>query len=946
MLTLLAGHLLAAVAAPSLVHRFGPRAVAVLALVPAAALGWLALAPATAEHTVRWVPSLQLELALRLDPLAAALVLLVGGVGALVLLYCARYFPAAGFELPRVTALLLGFAGAMLGLVLADDLLLLYVFWELTTVLSYLLVGGTGAGQQERRAAMTALVVTTAGGLAMLVGVLLLGAAAGTFRISGILADPPPAGPQVAAALVLLLVGAGTKSALVPWHFWLPAAMAAPSPVSAYLHAAAMVKAGVYLVARLAPVFGDHGPWRPLVITFGAATMLLGGWRALRQHDLKLLLAFGTVSQLGLLVVLVGTGNRAAAQAGVALLIAHGLFKAALFLVVGAVETATGERDLRALSGLSRGCRPLFVVAGLAAASMAGVPPLLGFVAKEAALTAVAAEPLLLTVVVAGSALTVAYSARFVWGAFAGKPGVAPTPVTRPHLALVGVPGLLAVAGLALGPAAPALGYLADGYASAYPAAGSPGGGLALWHGPTPALLASLLAMAGGGALFVQRGRVEAVQHTVARVGELGDAERVYRRAMHGLDLLAVRVTAVTQRGSLAQYLAAVLLVFLLGPGSVLVLGVPWPSAWRAWDAPAQPVAAVLCITGAVGAVLARRRMSSVLLVGASGYGIALLFLIHGAPDLALTQLLVETVTLLTAALVLRRLPARVPLRTDRAVPGARSRVVLAAGVGLLMASLAAVSAGARVATPVSAGFAEAAVELGGGRNVVNVTLVDLRAWDTFGEISVLVAAATGVASLVFLRHRTGSAPRPVRPPRPRRRPGVWLPGLGALGQRQRSLLLEIGVRMIFHTVLVLSVYLLFAGHNQPGGGFVAGLVAGPALVPRYLAGGRHELRLAAPIDAGPLIGTGLLAAAGTGAAALLLGGDVLQSAILDLHVWPLGQVKLVTSLFFDIGVYLVVLGLVLDILRSLGAGVDRQAAVPVGEPAEEPAWETAEELR
>jgi multicomponent Na+:H+ antiporter subunit A len=494
VLQLVALHFIGALAAPVLVRRWGRGAFLPLAAIPGAAAVWaLTLAPAVLEgdparlpsQTVPWVPSIGLALDVRLDSLSWLMVLLVGGIGALVLLYCAAYFSSGSAALGRFAGVFVAFAGAMLAVVTTDNVLALYVAWELTTVFSYLLIGHYFDRKASRRAAMQAIVVTTLGGLAMLAGLVTLAEAAGTYALGALVAAPPTGGlAEVAVALVL--VGAVTKSALVPFHFWLPAAMAAPTPVSAYLHAAAMVKAGVYLVARLAPGFAGSAAWQWTVLGLGSATLLLGGYRSLRQHDLKLLLAFGTVSQLGLLVVLVGRGTQAVALAGLALLGAHAMFKASLFLVVGAIDDATGTRDLRELSGLGRRL-PLLSAAGvLATASMIGLPPFAGYVAKEAALDGLwyggaAADRALLAVVVLGSILTVAYGLRFVWGAFGTKPGVEPQTPDRPAALLLLPPALLAVGGLVAG-VLPGLGEaLLAPYADTYPA-GEPGH-LTLWAG-------------------------------------------------------------------------------------------------------------------------------------------------------------------------------------------------------------------------------------------------------------------------------------------------------------------------------------------------------------------------------------------------------------------------------------------------------------------------------
>ncbi|PWW21718.1 multisubunit sodium/proton antiporter MrpA subunit /multisubunit sodium/proton antiporter MrpB subunit [Geodermatophilus normandii] len=941
MLVLLLLHLFAGLLAPALVRWWGRQAFLALALVPAAAFGWVlsrlgpVLAGEEQREAVTWIPALDLDVALRLDALALTFAALVTGVGALVLVYCARYFSPGEEGTGRFAGCLTAFAGSMLGLVLADDMLLLYVFWELTTVFSFLLIGGSGRRLAARRAASQALVLTTAGGLAMLVGVILVGQASGSRLLSEVVADPG-SGTAMTVGAALVLAGAVTKSALVPFHFWLPAAMEAPTPVSAYLHAAAMVKAGVYLVARLAPGLADVPGWRPAVLGLGVATMLVGGYRALRQRDLKLLLAFGTVSQLGFLVALVGAGSAELAAAGLAMTLAHGLFKSTLFLTVGVVDHATGTRDLRRLSGLGRRLPVLAAIGAAAAASMAGLPPLLGFVGKEAAFTALldgglpdrTAALVVLVGLVTGSVLTAAYTARFVWGAFARKPGVDDTGLVHPPEALfLAAPAVLALTGLVLGPASPLLDPLVAAHAETLPRYAPEAEHLALWHGWQPALALSALTVLGGAVLFAVRGPVQRLQGRVA-VG--ASADEGYWNVVQGVDRLSVLVTGTTQRGSLPAYLGTILVVVLALPGTLLLTRAPWPGEWRAWDTPVQAVVGVVVVTAAALTLRIRQRLSAVLVVGVTGYGIAVVFALQGAPDLALTQFLVETLTLVVFVLVLRKLPKDISERhrpRERAVRG-----VIAVAVGAFMAAAGAVALSARTATPVSADWPGPAYEFGGGKNVVNVTLVDIRAWDTLGEVSLLVVAATGVASLVFLRGRTGGVDRVTRAElsrsrqRSRRAPrDHWLAATATLDPARRSVVLEVVTRLLFHTITVFSLYLLFSGHNEPGGGFAGGLVAGLALVLRYLAGGRYELGEAAPVAPGLLLGSGLLFAGVTGVAGPLLGGGVLQTAIVETTLPVLGDVKLVTSLFFDCGVYLIVVGLVLDVLRSLGAELDRQ---------------------
>ncbi|WBB70325.1 Na+/H+ antiporter subunit A [Micromonospora sp. WMMD812] len=924
MLVLLILHLVAALLAPLLVRWWGPRACYPLALAPAAAFGWaLARTPAVRDggavvETYPWIGQLGLDVALRLTTLSWLMTLLIGGVGALVLVYCARYFTAGSLGLARFAGVLTAFAGAMLCLVLADDLLLLYVGWELTTIFSYLLIGHSTERRSSRWAAAQALTVTTLGGLAMLVGFIMLGEHAGTYRWSEIAARPLPGGGYLVAAVLLILLGALTKSAVLPFSSWLPVAMAAPTPASAYLHAAAMVKAGVYLIGLLAPVLATVGPWRPVVVVAGLATMLVGGWAALRQTDLKLLLAYGTVSQLGLLVVLTGAGTPDAALAGAAMLLAHALFKAALFLVVGVIDHGAGTRDLRELSGLRHGSGPLVTVAVLAAASMAGLPPLVGFVAKEAVFAAFIDRPAILAVLAAGTVLTVAYSVRFLWGAFADRPGVEPTPLGRIAPPLLVPPAVLAGVGLVAGPFAGGLDVVLRPYAEL---SGTVHAHLALWPGPTPALGLSALVLVGGGVLFALRGPL-APALTRLRAPVTGNVG--YEWVIDRFDRLAVEVTGATQRGSLPQYLGTILIVLVVLPGGAMLAARPWQERIAAWDTPLQLVVAVVLGVAAVLAVGARRRLTAMLLVGVTGYGTAMLFVLYGAPDLALTQFLVETATIAVFVLVLRRLPDRFSARPLRRARWLRRGIGVL--VGVVTAGLALVAAGARQAPSVSAAFPELAVSEGYGRNVVNVTLVDIRAWDTMGEMAVLVVAATGVASLIFQRSRTGPRPRRPEPSARANRPDrpVWLRGGARLGERRRSIVLEVVTRLIFHTVVLFSLFLLFSGHNAPGGGFAGGLVASLALVVRYLAGGRYELAEAAPVGAGTVLGAGLAISVGTGVVALLAGGSVLQSARIDLYAPLIGHFYVITSLFFDIGVYLVVVGLMLDILRSLGAEVDR----------------------
>src|SRR6478735_2147465 len=512
MLAILAVHAVATALAPVLVYRWGRMAFYPLALVPLGSLVWVAMhwpgagRPVTVD--VPWVPELSMNIALRFDALTAIMSVLVLAIGALVLFYCADYFHHRDGHmekrLPSFAAELVAFAGAMFGLVVSDNMLMLYVFWELTTVLSFLLVGHYAERATSRRAATQALLVTTFGGLAMLVGIIVLGNLSGTYLLSELIAAPPT-GVAASVGVVLVLVGALSKSAIVPMHFWLPGAMAAPTPVSAYLHAAAMVKAGVYLVARMSPGFADAPPWRPVIVVLGLLTMLLAGWRAVREYDLKLILAFGTVSQLGLITLLVGTGGGELMLAGLTMLCAHAMFKAALFMVVGVIDHATGTRDIRRLAGLGRQHRPLLIIAVGATASMAALPPFLGFVAKEADFETVAhapslgaAAPYVLAGIVLGSVFTTIYSLGFLHGEYGRKglrqPSKRVAEMHRPPATFLAAPAILAAAGLVFGVWPAGLDQVLHSYSDTMP--GGETYTLALWHGFGVPLLLSALVLA------------------------------------------------------------------------------------------------------------------------------------------------------------------------------------------------------------------------------------------------------------------------------------------------------------------------------------------------------------------------------------------------------------------------------------------------------------------
>ena len=942
MIAVLLIHALAVALAPVALRYVGRNALLMLATAPLAGVVW-ALAHTSSVFSgdilaeeYSWVPALSLDVAFRLDPLSWLMVLVVSGVGALVMVYAARYFSENAASLGRFSAVFTAFAGAMFGLVTADHLMMVYLFWEMTTILSFLLIGHHFDRRAARAAARQAIHVTGAGSLAMFAGfVMVAHPTGGSYRISVLVAAIQAGSydghsPLVIVGAILIIWGAAAKSALVPHHFWLPGAMAAPTPVSAYLHAAAMVKAGVYLIARLTPAFTYVPGWSPLIVIIGLATMVLGGYRALRQIDLKLVLAYGTVSQLGLISAALGFGTSATMAAGLGMLIAHSVFKSALFMSVGLVEKTTGTRDLRELSNLMRYKPWLAAAGGICAISMAGVPLLLGYLGKEAFVTALvdgthavwllelmpasnlgmrAVELGCLAVLVGGSMFTVAYSWRYWWGAFAPKRvkvdmKVEPTPA-------VSIAPIVLLAAASLAGAYPAW---MDAVTNLI-ATGMPGDShIALWSGVVPAVCTGAI-LIGGAYMAVKRPAVARLQRRLQP--KHVNVVSAYRWSVIALENFSARITAILHPGSLPWDVNTILAVFAV----IVVYALAHISdptvKLSLWNSPLEVGIAVVCAAAAVVAVQARRRIKSVIALGVVGSTMVLLFVIYGAPDLALTQSVVEIVSFIVFALVLRSLPrffSNRPLQISRWL-----RLALACTVGAAVSVATIFAVQARVHEPSSDLMKKEALPFGYGTNIVNVTLVDIRAWDTIGELSVVLVTATGVASLIYLSRRHTRIERA-----PRVSVGSWLPSTARLSPLQRSVMLEIGVRLMFPTLIVVSIWLTLVGHNNPGGGFAGGVVAGIALVLRYLAGGRAELWSALPIAPGRMLGLGLFIAAIGALMPLAQGKRVLESTPIDIPLGFVGQLHFTTALVVDIGVYVLVFALVLDLLASLGAQIDR----------------------
>lgn len=900
-------------ALPGLLARSGRSTAAIGAALPAL-LGLVGLAlnlPALMRgevvlQAVDWVPALGLSASFRIDGLSAFFAALILGIGLLIILY-ARFYLGRGEAAGRFFTYLLLFQGAMTGLVLSDNVLLLLVFWELTSLTSFLLIGFWGGSGKARAGARLALAVTGAGGLAMIAGLLILGRIAGSYEITAILAarEAIAASPLRVPAMVLILIGAFAKSAQVPFHFWLPRAMAAPTPVSAYLHSATMVKAGLFLMARLWPVFAGTPEWFAIVTGAGLLTMLTGAALGLGERDLKGLLAWSTVSHLGLVTMLLGLGTVPAAIAAMLHILNHALFKAPLFMVAGIVEHAAHTRDLRRLGGLRTRMPWTFAIALLAALSMAGVPLLGGFVSKEAMLAAgwEALVPVALLSAV-GALLSVAYSLRFVGGVFLGAPrsaGAAGAHEAGPGL-LAG-PALLALGTLALG-LAPGLADGVVGLAASAVTGAPVAAHLAIWHGVNAALGLSLLALAGGALLALRLG--PAPGRGWRRVPSA--ARGFWALADAGAEA-ARQTTGWLQNGSLARSLGAVVVTTVaVGLGAYIAAGGAGGEA-RPLTAVA-PAAAVgwlilMAATLALG-LLHRQRLLALVMIGIVGLMVSLGFAWLSAPDLALTQVAVEVVTIVLMLLALNFLPKTDPVEDGRLRRAAHLAVAGMAGLG--MAGLTYAMMRRDFVFPTISGWmAENSYVGGGGRNIVNVILVDFRGYDTFGEITVLGIAALAIYALAQSLLGRAHIRRVIAQRHDLPRAGDMHP-----------LLMVVGTRLMLPFALLFATFLFLRGHNAPGGGFVAGLVVSIGLVMQYMASGYSWAADRVRVPYHGLIGAGVAIAALTGIGAWANGLPFMTSAFGYVTLPGFQPVELATAALFDLGVFLTVLGAVMLALASL----------------------------
>jgi multicomponent K+:H+ antiporter subunit A len=879
---------------------------------------------------VPWVPSAGLEFSLRMDGLAWMFCLLVTGVGFLVVLY-ARYYMSPRDPVARFFAFFLAFMGSMLGVVLSGNLFQLVFFWELTSVFSFLLIGYWHHNPAARDGARMALIITSAGGLCLFGGVLLLGRIAGSYDLDAVLAaaDRIRAHSLYLPALLLVAGGALTKSAQFPFHFWLPQAMAAPTPVSAYLHSAAMVKLGVFLLVRLWPALAGTEAWMWVIGSAGLVTLVLGAYIAIFQHDLKGLLAYSTVSHLGLATALLGLNSPLALVAAVFHVMNHATFKASLFMAAGIIDHESGTRDIRRLSGLYRFMPITATLAMVAAAAMAGVPLLNGFLSKEMFFSESlrvegpvqalnSALPIIATV---WGIFSVAYSLRFIHGVFFGPPpeGLPRVPQEPPRWMRLPIE-FLVLACLVVG-ILPTLtiGPILEIAVRSVLGPQMPQYSLAVWHGLTVPLMMSMLALGGGVALYLL------LQRHLAR-GKDGVPLLPSVQGRHVFDNI---LAAVSWRWARAiervigtrrlQPQLGLLLVFALAAG----LWPVWARGLQFGALPPTPVDTAFLLMWVVGMACAVgaawqakfHRLVALMLAGGTGLVVCLTFVWLSAPDLALTQLVVEIVTTILLLLGLRWMPQRMPARRSaasiRAALPRRARdlaVAIGAGCGLGLIAYAVMTRPLPDGA-VSRYFLENAWSMGGGTNVVNVIIVDFRGFDTLGEISVLCVVAIAVYSLL---RRFRPAPESIAPLAQRA-------GQNRVTKREDLAVPAFIMRWMFPGISVLALYLLLRGHNLPGGGFAAGITMAAGIILQYMAGGTRWAENRLRIRPLSWMMVGLLLAVGTGVGSWLFGHPFLTSHLFHIQVPLLGELHLPSAFFFDLGVYFLVVGAAALLLTALG---------------------------
>jgi len=862
---------------------------------------------------VDWMPSLGLNFTLMLDGLGFFFALLILGIGLLIIAYARKYLSRDDNMGEFFTYLLL-FQGAMVGIVLSDNILLLLIFWELTSLSSFLLIGYWKHLPEGRQGARMALTVTGMGGLAMIGGMLILGQIVGSYDLSVILQNREliQSDPLYVPALILILLGCFTKSAQFPFHFWLPHAMAAPTPVSAYLHSATMVKAGIFLMARMWPVLSGTPEWFVIVTTVGLVTMVLGAVIALFKHDLKALLAFSTVSHLGLITMLLGTGTAFGAMAAVFHILNHATFKAALFMSAGIIDHEAHTRDIRRLGGLRTLMPVTFVIVTLAALSMAGIPLLNGFLSKEMMLeeatqTVLFGAPWLVPALATfGALFSAAYCFRLIWHVFLGR--VRDDYPAKPHDPGAGLwlpPAILVVLVVVIGVAP----FLAEPFVKLVTA--SVLGGEAevpkvyfkLWHGLTPALFMSIIAVVGGLLLLAAFNPALRLWNATPRP----EAKVIFDAVAKVSVWLARKLILPLHDGAFSRY-AAIASIAIVAAGlhawSTGTVGLPTRTMQAAGPV---PIAGWLMLVAATGGLvyMHRDRFLSLILIGIVGVMVSIGFVFFSAPDLAMTQFSVDVVTLILLLLALNFLPKHTPVESSVFRRARDAGVAVAGGLATFALAYHYLLRDA-VSSPISDFHLANSYKGGGGTNVVNVILVDFRGFDTYGEIIVL-----GIAALLIYALTETLLRGPVRARLLNRKPDQ--PRAGDM----HPMMMVVLTRVIMPVVLMVGFFIFLRGHNEPGGGFIAGLIVSIAVVMQYMASGFAwtSARLKYPYHG--VIGAGVLIAGLTGIGSWFVGKPFLTSAFTYVRIPPFEKFELATAALFDLGVFLAVVGAVMLSLES-----------------------------
>ncbi len=879
-----------------------------------------ALQSTDAVHfSLNWLPSVGINFDFRLDALSLMFALLISGIGTLIFIY-AYYYLSPKNSLAKLYSLLMLFMAAMLGISLSNNLIILLVFWELTSISSFLLVGYWQRYEAAQRGSRIALTITGLGGLCMLGGFILLGQVAGTYQIDELFlkAELIQSSPYFVPILLLILMGAFTKSAQFPFHFWLPNAMAAPTPVSAYLHSATMVKAGIFLLARLSPIFVGAGLYHGIVTTVGLLTLCIGAFLAIFKEDLKGLLAYSTISHLGLIVCLLGIGTPLAIAAAIFHIINHATFKAALFMIAGIVDHETGTRDLRKLSGAWQFLPITGTLAMITCAAMAGVPFTNGFLSKEMFFTELVASQtgvvlaIAVTLATLAGIFAVAYSIRLVHGVFFDAQYGKPLPnadIHEPVKGMLAPVALLAVLCILVG-IAPAL--LAEAIVNQVTVAtiqhqNFDAVHLALWHGFNVPLLMSLIALVGGSIFYFRMakgGRLRRIDldPMLGKFRGIILFDYFLKYLLLGSRWLKKR----TETGSLQHYLFSIL-AFTIFMATIPMFGYDIAKGTRELNhAPLIAVIFWLLLITACWMMLwfHHERIKAVLISGAVGLVVTLVFVSMSAADLALTQITVDVVTTVLLLMSLSLLPQLTPYESTHTQRWRDGLMAIVGGLGIGWLTWLVLT---RDHQSISWFFMQQSLPLGGGSNVVNVILVDFRGFDTFGEITVLGIAAIGALCMMDGMRAHGT---------------TMTQGL-TYRFNPSPLMLRITMSWVLPIALVVSLYIFLRGHNLPGGGFIAGLITAMALIIQYLALGQDETERLLKANSGRLyekwIGIGLCIAGATGIAAWFWGRPFLTSAHIHVHPALIGELHLASAAAFDVGVYITVVGATMLLISVLG---------------------------